>query len=392
VPLTRQCRILPALQITLNLVYSVPMRVLVAGRHAKALAIAASAADAARAARAARAAKASDTSGNDLKIETAATKAASIALLERAEFDLVIACETLGDGSGLEVLRHAAVNTPDTLRIFAARPSTLNLLKGELGLFGLFRTLPYPINFRKLWAALNLARSCCVEMGRPVAKPQQAAAVHTVAKPPAGPRPPARIPESEAFRRARAKRNATMLEANSDSGSSHSSRATRQVFEGGNRGRGRQEPAMTKASLAQLAQLATIHRPTYDSRSTTAGKNRTAFFVGSGVFAVATAAVLTFFMLNANVRSPLPLVASVDRPASEKVIPWQETAQPTDPLRFAPSEASPSAADLKVGAEAESENSAIEPGHPAPPPPNPAPPPAEPPSLESLPATPADAE
>jgi hypothetical protein len=152
---------------------------------------------------------------------------------------------------------------------------------------------------------------------------------------------------------------------------------------------------MTIASLAQLAQLTAIRRPTYDSRGAPAGKNRAAFFVGSGVFAAATAAVLTFFILNANnsiVRSPLPLVASLDRPGSEKVIPWQQTAQPTDPVRFAPSEASPSAADLEVEAEAESENSAIEPGHPGPPQPNPAPPPSEPPSLQSLPATPADEE
>src|SRR5882762_10286568 len=124
------------------------MRVLVAGRNAKVLATAAGA------------------FANDLQIQTATTKAASFALLERTEFDLIVACETLGDGSGLEVLSHVAVNTPNTLRIFAARPATLNLLKGELGLFGLFRTLPYPINFRKLWAALSLARSTCAD-GQP---------------------------------------------------------------------------------------------------------------------------------------------------------------------------------------------------------------------------------
>src|SRR5882724_6289670 len=127
------------------------MRVLVAGRNAKVLATAAG------------------TFADDLAIETAATKAACFALLERTEFDLIIACETLGDGSGLEVLSHVAVNTPNTLRIFAARPSTLNLLKGELGLFGLFRTLPYPISFRKLWAAINLARSACAEAQPPKA-------------------------------------------------------------------------------------------------------------------------------------------------------------------------------------------------------------------------------
>ena len=121
------------------------MRVLVAGRNAKVLA------------------KAAGTFVHDLEIHTAATKAACFALLQRVEFDLIVACETLGDGSGLEVLSHVAVNTPNTLRIFAARPATLNLLKGELGLFGLFRTLPYPINFQKLWAAINLARGACDE-------------------------------------------------------------------------------------------------------------------------------------------------------------------------------------------------------------------------------------
>src|SRR6201994_318922 len=134
------------------------MRVLVAGRNAKELA------------------QAAGTFANDLQIHTAATKAACLALLQRAEFDLIVACETLADGSGLEVLSHVAVETPNTLRIFAARPATLELLKGELGLFGLFRTLPYPINFRQLWAAMQLARSCEVadlappaRLSRPIA-------------------------------------------------------------------------------------------------------------------------------------------------------------------------------------------------------------------------------
>src|SRR6186713_2497686 len=140
------------------------MRVLVAGRNAKILA------------------KAAGTFANDLKIHTAATKADCLTLLQRTEFDLIVACETLADGSGLEVLSHVAVNTPNTLRIFAARPATLNLLKGELGLFGLFRTLPYPINFQKLWAAISLARSACGEgtTAAPAAAPQ----VPTDAAPP----------------------------------------------------------------------------------------------------------------------------------------------------------------------------------------------------------------
>jgi hypothetical protein len=437
------------------------MRVLVAGRSAKAVATAAGA------------------FANDLTIETAATKAACIALLERTKFDLIVACETLGDGSGLEVLSHAAVNTPDTLRIFAARPSTLNLLQGELGLFGLFRTLPYPINFRKLWAALNLARSCCVETeprtptpaqtpvnggaaahaARPLrqTEPRQAAQAHAnptaqrmattagaarrtgaaatptgqrtanaglaaartgpvvnggraarAASPSQQPQPrqvaasratPAarraaaasrqdtRIPQSEAFKRALAKRNAAKLDANSHISAVDVLGAVQQSRQSGDRGERRREPAMSNDSLAQLARLATTHRPTYESRSVPGGKKRAAIVVGSGVFAAATAAILTLFMLNENNsigHSPLPLVASIERTVSQKVFPWQPA--PQQPINTAPvrNEATgPAAADLDFQAEAESDASAVEPGHPGPPPPNPPPGPSEPPSSDS---------
>ncbi|MEA3177522.1 MAG: hypothetical protein QOI59_1045 [Gammaproteobacteria bacterium] len=503
------------------------MRVLVAGRNAKVLA------------------KAAGTFANDLQIHTAATKAACLALLQRAEFDLIVACETLGDGSGLEVLSHVAVNTPNTLRIFAARPATLNLLKGELGLFGLFRTLPYPISFRKLWAAVNLARSTCAEVPppkvvatstggvkhvvledewnpsqrtatpaqqaparaaarptsasiaptaparrtaaapvnagrqpppaprqRPTAQPQQArqqqpatqrqqaplqqqqvtsgmraaaryAAAHAAPpqhaiagaqsapravttgatrqapspqrsaagatrqaptqRQPAAPtrqappsqrqaasarRPPAPIPQSDAFKRALAKRNAAKLEANSNFGPTDPTQAPPQFNGANNRGRRRREPGMTNDSLAQLAKLAATGRSTYNPRGAPAGKKRAAFFVGSGVFAATTAAVLTFFMMNANnsiERSKLPMIASINRPGPNNVFPWQpETQQPTRQTTFMRSESTaPAAADLEVEAEAASENFEVEPGHPGPPQPNAPPPPSEPPSLEA---------
>ena len=415
------------------------MRVLVIGRNAKVLATAAGA------------------FAHDLQIQTATTKATSFALLERTEFDLIVACETLGDGSGLEVLSHVAVNAPNTLRIFAARPSTLNLLKGELGLFGLFRTLPYPINFRKLWAAINLVRSTCAD-GQPVrngngvkhvvledgwqparqvaaargkpdaggAKRQptrapnapvaaarrpdtsgiRAAARYAAAhaepvtqyaapKAPAAPalpksRKPAPIPQNEAFRRALAKRNAAKLEANSQFGPTDQLHATSQIL-----GVSHHEPGMTNDSLAQLAKLATTKRSTYKLRGVVpAGKKRAAFVVGSGVFAATTAAVLTFFMINANNsidRSKLPLIASINRPVPSKVFPWQpQVQQPARPVPFIRSESTaPAAADMEVEAEAESENFEVEPGHPGPPQPNPPPPSSEPPSLES-PAEPVD--
>ena len=422
------------------------MRVLVAGRNAKILA------------------KAAGTLANDLEIHTAATKADCLTLLQRTEFDLIVACETLADGSGLEILSHVAVNTPNTLRIFAARPATLNLLKGELGLFGLFRTLPYPINFQKLWAAISLARSACGEgtTAAPAAAPQvptdaappmrhvvleetweaeelarsaagtsQRSAVapvpagHTAAgnepQPRATPRlqrqaaapatprasaapmrltaqplpqalpprqqqpevtsgmraaaryaaahaardmaadmanPPARIPESDAFKRARARRDSS----------------------------GRREPVMSNDSLAQLAKQVTTRRPKPVFRGAPTDKKRAAFFVGSGVFAATALAVLTFIMVNANrpmEQSKLPLMAS-NNPARQ-VFPWQPaTQQPPRQAAFMRSEVPASAvADLEAEAEAASETFDGEPGHPGPPPPYSPPPPSEPPSLES---------
>jgi len=117
------------------------MRVLIAGRSASLLAALAR------------------TFAKDLRVEAATTKTDALHQIDQNPFDLVIACEHLDEGSGLEVLSHAAVVSPNTLRIFAARPSMLTLLKSELGLFGLFQTLPYPINAAKLSFAVRLARA-----------------------------------------------------------------------------------------------------------------------------------------------------------------------------------------------------------------------------------------
>jgi hypothetical protein len=410
------------------------MRVLVAGRNAKVLA------------------KAAGTFANDLEIHTAATKAACLALLGRVQFDLIVACETLTDGSGLEVLSHVAVNTPNTLRIFAARPATLVLLKGELGLFGLFRTLPYPINFRKLWAAISLAREACVEdtvaaAGPPVrhvvleetwggsdlgaiaaAKPprppaaasrpsQRQAATPTRAAPARGkaqvggqPTPaPTRVIAAAARRQPQAAgrqeitsgMRAAARYAAAHSGRDPGAAAQARIPESdtfkrarARRDAGRLEPVVSNESLAQLAKLAITKRPPPAFRGAPAAKNRAAFFVGSGVFAATTAAVLTFFMVSANnsVKHPkLPVIASITQPIPNKVFPWQpETQQPARQAAFMRSEAPASAvADLEAEAEAASESPDGDPDHPGPPPPYAPPPPSEPPSLDS-PAQPVD--
>ncbi len=79
--------------------------------------------------------------------------------LLQGEFDLVVISDKLADGPGLRLLGQIARDSPDTLRIFAARRSRLQLLKGKLGPFGLFRTLAYPIEPQRLLSALTLARA-----------------------------------------------------------------------------------------------------------------------------------------------------------------------------------------------------------------------------------------
>jgi hypothetical protein len=92
-------------------------------------------------------------------IQTANTREQCDALLASGEFDLAVISEKLADGPGLQVLGEIARNSPNTLRIFAARRSRLELLKGRLGPFGLFRTLSYPIDAQKLLSVLTLARA-----------------------------------------------------------------------------------------------------------------------------------------------------------------------------------------------------------------------------------------
>jgi len=95
--------------------------------------------------------------GEYFAIDAVTTKADCLDLIRANEFDVIVACERLEDGSGLELLGHLAHSRPDMLRIFAAEPGRLQLLKGRLRPFGLFRTLSYPIEPRQMLAALSAA-------------------------------------------------------------------------------------------------------------------------------------------------------------------------------------------------------------------------------------------
>lgn len=133
-------------------------------------------------------------------IEVATTHEQCNKLLGQGEFDLVVISEKLADGAGLHLLAQIARSSPDTLRVFAARRSRLQLLKGKLGPFGLFRTLSYPIDPRELLSVLTLSSAgldttelpvmeapagAAVRKGSGVAPPREKAAAAAPAESPA---------------------------------------------------------------------------------------------------------------------------------------------------------------------------------------------------------------
>lgn len=101
----------------------------------------------------------SSTFEHQFNIKTGTSFQCCKALLLRAQFDLAIVSEQLADGPGLRLLAHIAQRFPATLRVFAATQSRLQLLEDELGGFGIFRTIPYPIRHAPLLSVLIFARA-----------------------------------------------------------------------------------------------------------------------------------------------------------------------------------------------------------------------------------------
>ncbi|HWW81472.1 MAG TPA: hypothetical protein VNY82_17875 [Steroidobacteraceae bacterium] len=99
------------------------------------------------------------TFGRHCEVVTATCRVACMELVEQGQFDVVVACETLADYTGLELLSEIEALCPATLRIFAAQPESLKQLGKRLDLFGLLGTLSYPIEPRKLLVALKVART-----------------------------------------------------------------------------------------------------------------------------------------------------------------------------------------------------------------------------------------
>jgi DNA-binding response OmpR family regulator len=239
----------------------------------------------------------SRTFAQQFSIQTATTRKQCGELLRQGAFDLAIVSEKLADGRGLQLLAQIARSSPDTLRIFAARESRLQLLKGRLGPLGLFRTLAYPIDARILLSALTLAR-VRLEIELPqVAQPQhqvqrtalpRRAAARSVA-------PPRVASESETFRRALARREAAKRAASSQN-ISRSSWWGHQLAETRG-GRTRSMALLPLASLSKLVRLVTATRSTHQPQLADSAPKRTMVMLGATmvvVFLVTTLALHSF--------------------------------------------------------------------------------------------------
>lgn len=87
------------------------------------------------------------------------SKAAALDLLRVDDLHVLVACEQLSDGSGLDLLSQAARKWPQVLRVFSVSTERLVPLRGKLGPFKLFQVLNYPIDAGELGSILMLAQA-----------------------------------------------------------------------------------------------------------------------------------------------------------------------------------------------------------------------------------------
>jgi hypothetical protein len=99
------------------------------------------------------------------EVDVATSKATCIDLLRANDFDVLVACERLSDGSVLELLSHVGQRWPGVIRILAMEPERRAMLKGRLGPFKLFETIAYPIDEERLEAVLTRAAEVLARAG-----------------------------------------------------------------------------------------------------------------------------------------------------------------------------------------------------------------------------------
>ena len=261
---------------------------------------------------------------HQFSIHTASTRRRCADLLQQSEFDLVIVCEKLADGPGLQLLGQIARTSPDTLRIFAAKRSRLQLLKGKLGPFGLFRTLSYPIDARRLLSTLTLARAGLLQIEKPtpgiahvVVEDRQADEVsarvrstHARARSGGTPRQSARASRTRSVAQsapsqAAVARSATPPRLPSQSASFQRALARREAAkraasEAGDSGWNRS--LAHSLPLGSSPELATSSHPTRNAKSVAASPKRATVLLGATLVAVFLVTTLTLRLFYAPAR------------------------------------------------------------------------------------------
>ncbi len=114
-----------------------------------------------------------DKIGGRQPLAIATSKALALHLLRHGpQFEVVVACERLADGSGLALLDDIQARWPTLTRVFCTERQRLVMVRNRLGAFRLRDTLPYPLKPLKLeMLLLHLARVRNAGTGRPRALP-----------------------------------------------------------------------------------------------------------------------------------------------------------------------------------------------------------------------------
>ncbi|HPF26509.1 MAG TPA: TonB family protein [Steroidobacteraceae bacterium] len=89
-----------------------------------------------------------------VQLECVRTKSEALTRVKQNDYDVLIACERVGDGSGLDLLGRIGKYLPEMQRVFAAAPERLQLLGPRLNPFKVAHTIAYPIDLEQLWLAL----------------------------------------------------------------------------------------------------------------------------------------------------------------------------------------------------------------------------------------------
>jgi DNA-binding NtrC family response regulator len=89
--------------------------------------------------------------GGRQPLTVATSKAVAMHLLQHGhQFEVVVACERLADGSGLALLDDIQAKWPNLIRVFCTERQRLAMVRNRLAAFRLRYTLSYPVKPVKL--------------------------------------------------------------------------------------------------------------------------------------------------------------------------------------------------------------------------------------------------